>query len=92
MIVLNKYYYDIRDNSPSVKFRYLQLRGDPTRRNILLEMYPNFCEEFQKYESLLLKSCRFILANYIKRFIKKEYIKIKINRYVNQMIFMCTVR
>ena len=76
-----KYYYDIRDNSPSVKFRYLQLRGDSIKRNVLLEMYPNFCEEFQKYEGLLLKSCRFILSNYIKRFVKKEYVNISPEEY-----------
>jgi hypothetical protein len=76
-----KRYYDIRDNSPSVKFRYLQLRGDPEKKSVLQEMYPNFCEEFQNYEGLLLKSCRFILVNYIKRFVNKEYVKISPEEY-----------
>lgn len=71
-----KHYYDIRDNTPSIKFRYLQLRCDKSKSQIFKDLYPNFCEEFEKYEGYLLKSCRYILANYIKRFISKEFVKI----------------
>ena len=82
-ILNDKYmhYTSIRNNTPSIKFRYLQVRLDVEIKNELYILYPDYIQEFEKYEGLLLSSCRCILDSYIKRFIQRKYTKISPEEY-----------
>ena len=74
-IYSNKYYeyYKIRDNVPSVKFRYLQLRNNIELTNKLKELYPIYIKDFEEYEKILDITVDKIFENYMNRFVKKIF-------------------
>jgi len=74
--------YSIRDNCPSVKFRYLQVRNNPGLKSQLVKLYPNFQEEFKKYELAILAIAREIHNAYMARFVNKQYRKVSPDLYV----------
>lgn len=74
--------YSVRDNCPSVKFRYLQVRTNPVLKQQLIKLYPNFVSEFNKYESVILEIAKEIHNAYISRFVNKQYRKVSPDLYV----------
>lgn len=71
----------IRGNEPSIKFRYLQIRMDREKVDILYYLYPKFADQFDNYENILYECSKQINFNYIKRFIKKKYITVPREEY-----------
>jgi len=65
-------FFNVRGNEPSIKFRYLQLRGDPIRVSMLQRMYPEYCPDFEYYERILYERACFIYEKYVDRFINKQ--------------------
>lgn len=66
----------VRGNEPSIKFRYLQIRMDREKVDMLYYLYPRFADQFDNYENILYECAKQINYNYIKRFIKKKYITV----------------
>lgn len=66
--------FDIRGNEPSIKFRYLQIRMDRIKTNMLYHLYPNLSEVFDDYENCLYEIACNIYKFYVLRFIKRKYI------------------
>jgi hypothetical protein len=82
--VYNSYYfssYNIRGNEPSIKFRYLQLRMDLSKRYELRGLYPNFIPVFEDYENIIYAVAKQIYNAYISRFINNQYIKVPPEEY-----------
>jgi hypothetical protein len=75
-IVNSKYklYSQVRGNEPSVKFRYLNVRTNPTYVRLLHELYPEYVQQFTMYEGTIFKVAKKIHASYIKRFVNKEHV------------------
>jgi|694.fasta_scaffold136014_2 hypothetical protein len=88
-ILNNEYYFwnKIRDNVPSVKFRYLQLRNDKYKLNMLKNLYPNYLGDFETYENILFTISQKILQAYFDRFINKKYTVVSKEEY--NVIKMC---
>lgn len=76
-----KIYSDLRSNTPSIKFRYLEIRTDQDKKQLFCDLYPKFYNEFSKYEEYLLQSCKNIFQTYIKRYIKKQFANISQEEY-----------
>ena len=80
MKVLNKTYKELlsaRGNQSSICFRYLQVRNvDKKNVEMLVYLYPEYKEKFQKYEEILYEVAKNIHFAYVKRFIKKQYVKL----------------
>lgn len=77
--ILNKEYHTLflfRANEPSLKFRYLQLRNDPSMVKIFVDLYPNMVETINQYETIIHDIAVFIYNAYIQRFIKKLYVTV----------------
>jgi hypothetical protein len=64
----------LRDNTPSVPFRYLQLREWPDQAHKLVSLYPEYAEKFYDYELILDTLANEVLAGYVLRYIKKQFI------------------
>lgn len=73
--------YAVRNNEPSIKFRYLQVRMNKKYNDALHFLYPNFTSAFEEYENSLHDIAKEIQNSYISRFIKKEYVSVDVNRY-----------
>lgn len=63
---------DIRGNVPSIKFRYLQLRTDETNNKIFRNIFGDYNEEFNKYESIIKRIGDKLFDIYMLRYIKKQ--------------------
>jgi len=74
--------FDVRGNEMSIKYRYLQLRTDPIKTNLLYYLYPEYVSEFERYENILYFSAQYILGAYINRFIKKEFTTVPQDEYI----------
>jgi hypothetical protein len=74
--------YGVRDNCPSVKFRYLQVRNNPALKEQLIRLYPNFSQTFTQYEQTLKTIAREIHNAYMARFVNKQYKKVSPDLYV----------
>jgi len=76
-----KYYYDIRGNEPSIKFRYLHLRMDNESRMSLMELYPSYVRYFDNYENILYDTVQTIKDAYIQRYIHKKFVRLPQQEY-----------
>jgi hypothetical protein len=77
--IMNKEYQElfrVRGNEPSIKFRYLQLRMDREAVEKLCCLYPKHVEKFEHYENTLYDIAVSIHKNYVKRFIKKNFVMV----------------
>ena len=77
--ILNSKYQElckIRNNEPSLKFRYLQVRMDEKMTNSLYELYPNYAKYFDEYENTIRQISNYIYRSYVDRFIKKQLVKL----------------
>lgn len=66
-------FYNTRGNVPSVKFRYLAVRMDKNMVNRMYEIYPEFIETFEKYESCIFEIAQIIHNLYCQKHIKKIF-------------------
>jgi hypothetical protein len=64
----------LRDNTPSVPFRYLQLREWPDQARALMALYPEHAERFNDYELILDNLMNEVLAGYVLRYVKKQFV------------------
>jgi len=72
----NKQYHDFlqtRGNEASIKFRYLQVRMDKTKREMLEFLYPHYLPDFEKYETYIYKIATALTQAYILRFVRGEW-------------------
>ena len=63
----------IRGNTPSVKFRYLEIRKDEEKVKQLKALFPDFVNDFSEYEEYIDKFANKMLGEYIQRYIKKNF-------------------
>lgn len=75
------YYFKLRGNEPSVKFRYLQVRMDYDKRDAFMTLYAEHRQTFERYEDTLYEITLHIKNAYIKRFIKKEFVTMPPEEY-----------
>lgn len=68
-----KYYYDLRANNNSIKYRYLELRSDPEKRLDFVNLYPERKEMFERVERRIEGLCKKLLEDYCERYIRKLY-------------------
>lgn len=73
---------DIRGNTASIKFRYLELRKDLEQKNLLYTLYPESIKDFEQYEDILIKIVNNIFTSYIKRYIKHQYTTVTPEEFV----------
>jgi hypothetical protein len=66
----------LRGNQSSLKFRYLQIRNDHEKNMALRKLYPNDVADFDLYEGYLNRASKSIHDAYIRRFIKKEHVRV----------------
>ncbi|HIB77428.1 MAG TPA: hypothetical protein EYO58_07395 [Flavobacteriales bacterium] len=76
-----KYYFSVRGNEPSIKYRYLQVRMDKTKTDDLYTLYPRVADTFEEYENILYNVAKNIYNSYVLRFIKKQYVTLPKEEY-----------
>ena len=64
-------YYKVRNNVPSIMFRYLQLRNDDNMKNKMHKLYPKHVTRFAEYENALWNIADKLFNCYMNRFVKK---------------------
>lgn len=77
-----QYYFSVRGNEPSIKFRYLQIRHNEEYCKTLRQMYPNMVSSFDLYENYINTIARDIFNAYVERFIKKNFTTVSQDEYV----------
>lgn len=83
--VYNKTYLEwlkIRGNEASIRFRYIQLRNNPEKRDLLLQLYPEFRETVFNIEITIREICNHILEAYINRFIRKQHVVLPVEQFI----------
>jgi hypothetical protein len=73
--------FSIRGNEPSIKYRYLQIRMDSEKVDLLYQLYPRYTDTFEDYENKLYAIAKSIYSAYVSRFIKKQYITVPREEY-----------
>ena len=76
------HFYSIRGNESSIKFRYLQLRNDGPKCDILKAMYPEYVSSFEYYETCIIEICNLILTGYINRYIRKQFVVLPLEQFI----------
>lgn len=66
----------LRDNVPSIPYRYLQIRSDIKKSNKLRKLYPAYCDKFDEYEIYLNLIATEIHGYYCSRYIRKQYVNV----------------
>jgi hypothetical protein len=66
--------YTARGNEPSINYRYLQVRMDSKKNEMLRFLYPQNIQSFDDYENILYDVSKKIYDGYVKRFIKKQFV------------------
>ena len=82
--ILNKEYqnlFDIRGNEPSIKYRYLQIRTNPEKVDLIRYLYPNMIKVFEDYETILFNIARRLYESYVDRHIKGIWSKLPVEDY-----------
>jgi hypothetical protein len=77
-----EYYFSVRGNEPSIKFRYLQVRNNIEYCKTLRQMYTNMVSSFDSYENYINVIAKEIYTSYVERFIKKNFITVPQEEYV----------
>jgi hypothetical protein len=70
------YFSDVRGNQPSVKFRYLEIRCESDKNKSLRDMYPDYVDKFDEYESIIETIASNIHTAYMDRFINRKHVKV----------------
>lgn len=82
--VMNQNYlnfFGARGNEPSIKFRYLQVRGDQNMVSMLYTLYPEHIPTFEMYENILTDVSRKIHRSYVNRFIHHQFVTLPQHEY-----------
>lgn len=66
----------LRNNEPSIKFRYLQLRMNLDQNKQFRDLYPEFEADFEEYENLIFDASTFIYNSYVNRYIKGLFVSV----------------
>lgn len=66
--------YSARGNEPSINYRYLQVRMDSKKNDMLRFLYKQNIQSFDDYENILYDVSNNIYDGYVKRFIKKQFV------------------
>lgn len=69
-------YFELRGTTPSIRFRYLEVRKNDQDREDMYQIYREYNQDFDDYENILLKISKRLYSNYIERYIKKQYISL----------------
>jgi hypothetical protein len=69
-------FFNVRGNEPSVKFRYLQIRGDKSMVGMLYNLYPESIPTFELYESTIETVKTRIHRAYVDRYVNREYVRV----------------
>lgn len=77
-----EYYFSVRGNEPSIKFRYLQVRMNLDYNKTLRNMYPSMCGAFDMYESYISNIAKSIFNSYVERFMKKKFVTVSQEEYI----------
>lgn len=72
---------ELRGNVASIKYRYLQLRSDKTKRAEFARLYPDYSESFIEYERQLSALVQRVYSDYVRRFIRHEIIRVPQDEY-----------
>jgi hypothetical protein len=76
------YFFSVRGNEPSIKFRYLQVRNNEEYSKALRMMYPNMVGAFNSYENYIRLIAKDIFEAYVERFMKKKFATVSPDEYV----------
>ena len=76
------YFFSVRGNEPSIKFRYLQVRNNEEYSKALRMMYPNMVGAFNSYENYIRLIAKDIFEAYVERFMKKKFASVSPDEYV----------
>ena len=66
--------FSVRDNTPSIKFRYLQVRMDEQMYKDMATLYPESVSQFEDYENRLYMISGEIYQAYIDRFVRRQHV------------------
>ena len=77
-----EYYFGVRGNEPSIKFRYLQVRNNEEYCRTLRQMYPAMASSFDTYENYIRAIVKDIFNAYVERFMKKNFTSVSQDEYV----------
>jgi len=73
--------YELRDNNPNLRFRFLELRRDETQLAQFYRLYPKYSDVFDDYEESIRQLSRCLHQYYIARYIKNQYITLPKEEY-----------
>lgn len=74
--------FDLRGNESSLRFRYLQIRGDVIKVQKYLELYPDFTDMAYFVEDCLLTAAKTIHDSYVSRHIHKNFVTLPKTEYI----------
>lgn len=72
----------LRGNNPNIRFRYLEVRQDSSKKDEFVKLYPLYEDLFLEYENILYQLAKLIRYYYIQRYIKNKYVTLPKEEYV----------
>lgn len=78
----------VRNNVPSIRFRYLQLRHDEENINKLINLYPDWEEKFIQLENDIYHSCVDLCDIYKEKFILHRIPEQMADMFYNKLLYM----
>lgn len=79
------YYFELRNNSPSIPFAYLHNVFDERKNADFRKMYPEFSDTFNFYDAEIQEIAKNLQAKYIKRFVMKQ--NFVVPKYVHAILY-----
>ena len=83
--VLNEryqYYFHLRGNEASVKYRYLHVRMSKRQSRDFHELYPEHTKIFEEYEDIIYEIARNLHRAYVNRFINHHYVRVPYQQHL----------
>jgi len=77
-----KYYFDVRGNESSVKYRYLQIRMNMQLNRDLHFLYPEYNDWFNNVENNIYDIAKYLYNSYVERFIRKNRVNVPKEQYI----------
>jgi hypothetical protein len=66
----------VRNNEPSLPFRYLQVRLDGEMTTMLYELFPQYAEKFDLYEDTIYDIACYLHSCYMSRYVHKQFVTV----------------
>lgn len=66
----------VRNNEPSLPFRYLQIRLDENMTSMLYELFPQYAEKFDLYEDTIYDIACYLHSCYMSRYVHKQFVTV----------------